>query len=62
MDNIIVAERREQFAEIVSMIQQTRDEVVRLANTSLIDLYWKIGKYISEKTLYPNGEMVLSHN
>lgn len=31
------------------MIQQTRDEVVRLANTSLIDLYWKIGKYISEK-------------
>lgn len=49
MDNIIVAERREQFAEIVSMIQQTRNEVVRLANTSLIDLYWKIGKYISEK-------------
>ena len=49
MDNIIVADRREQFAEIVSMIQQTRDEVVRLANTSLIDLYWKIGKYISEK-------------
>ena len=31
------------------MIQQTRDEVVRLANTSLIDLYWKIGKYISDK-------------
>ena len=49
MDNIIVAERREQFTEIVSMIQQTRDEVVRLANTTLIDLYWKIGKYISDK-------------
>ena len=49
MSKIIIQDKNEQFAEIVSMIQHTRNEVVRLANASLIDLYWKIGKYISNK-------------
>ena len=49
MNNIIVQNRKDQFAEVVSMIQHTRNEVVRLANASLIDLYWRIGKYISDK-------------
>ena len=31
------------------MIQHTRNEVVRLANASLIDLYWRVGRYISDK-------------
>ena len=31
------------------MIRNTRNEVVRLANASLIDLYWRVGKYISDK-------------
>lgn len=37
----IVQDRKDQFAEIVTMIQHTRSEVVRLANASLIDLYWR---------------------
>ena len=45
----IVQDRKAQFAEIVTMIQHTRSEVVRLANASLIDLYWRVGKYISDK-------------
>jgi len=45
----IVQDRKAQFAEIVTMIQHTRSEVVRLANASLIDLYWRVGRYISEK-------------
>ena len=49
MNEIVVQNRNEQFAEVVSMIQHTRNEVVRLANTSLIDLYWRVGKYISVK-------------
>jgi len=49
MNNIIVQNRKDQFAEVVSMIQHTRNEVVRLANASLIDLYWRVGKYISNK-------------
>ena len=47
--NIVAQERKEQFAEVVSMIQRTRSEVVRLANASLIDLYWRVGHYISDK-------------
>ena len=49
MNKLIIHNKNEQFAEVVSMIQHTRNEVVRLANASLIDLYWKIGKYISNK-------------
>ena len=49
MNEIVVQNRNEQFAEVVSMIQHTRNEVVRLANASLIDLYWRVGKYISDK-------------
>ena len=36
--NITVQNRKDQFDEIVTMIQHTRNEVVRLANASLIDL------------------------
>ena len=49
MNEIVVQNRNEQFAEVVSIIQHTRNEVVRLANTSLIDLYWRVGRYISGK-------------
>ena len=49
MNNIIVQDRKDQFAQIVTMIQHTRSEVVRLANASLIDLYWRVGRYISDK-------------
>ena len=45
----IIKDRSGQFAEVVSLIQQTRTYVIRLANTALIDLYWNIGQYISEK-------------
>lgn len=37
------------FADVVEMIRNTRSQVLRMANTALIDLYWKIGKYLSEK-------------
>lgn len=39
------------FAEVVSMIQQTKANVISIANTALIDLYWKVGKYISDKLI-----------
>ncbi len=49
MNDIILNNREQQFAEVISMIRNTRNEVVRLANASLIDLYWRVGKYISDK-------------
>jgi len=45
----VTKDRTGQFAEVVSLIQQARTQVIRLANTALIDLYWRIGQYISEK-------------
>ncbi|MBQ3628650.1 MAG: DUF1016 family protein [Bacteroidales bacterium] len=38
-----------QFEDVVTLIQRTRGEVIRVANTALIDLYWQIGNYISQK-------------
>ncbi len=38
-----------QFADVVNMIRDTRSQVLRMANTALIDLYWKVGQYLSDK-------------
>lgn len=51
MANEIEKIKVEQFAEVVSMIQQTKANVISIANTALIDLYWKVGKYISDKLI-----------
>lgn len=37
------------FAEVIGMIQTTRQNVIRVANTALIDLYWMVGEYLSQK-------------
>jgi len=37
------------FAEVVEMIQAAREQAVAAVNTALIDLYWRIGEYISRK-------------
>jgi predicted nuclease of restriction endonuclease-like (RecB) superfamily len=37
------------FAEIVEMIQAARGQALAAVNTALIDLYWKVGEYISRK-------------
>jgi predicted nuclease of restriction endonuclease-like (RecB) superfamily len=37
------------FAEIAGMIQSARQHTYQVANTLLVDLYWRIGEYISRK-------------
>ncbi len=37
------------FTAVIEMIQAARQRAVRAVNTSLIDLYWQIGEYISRK-------------
>ena len=44
MDNI-----SNSFAPIVSLIQSSRNEALRSVNKALIELYWKIGQYISQR-------------
>ncbi len=55
-DNIIITQessslsnKETMFAEVVGMIQTTRHNIIRIANTALIDLYWKVGEYLSHK-------------
>ncbi|HEY0957297.1 MAG TPA: PDDEXK nuclease domain-containing protein [Roseateles sp.] len=40
---------REDFAELLSQIQQARRRVFAQANIALIDLYWRIGQTLSHK-------------
>jgi predicted nuclease of restriction endonuclease-like (RecB) superfamily len=37
------------FAEVVEMIQAARGRALAAVNTELIDLYWRVGEYISRK-------------
>ncbi len=37
------------FAEVVNLIQSARERAFQAVNTSLIDLYWQVGSYISFK-------------
>jgi predicted nuclease of restriction endonuclease-like (RecB) superfamily len=37
------------FVEVVDLIQQARQGVFQAVNTALIDLYWRVGEYISRK-------------
>ena len=38
-----------QFAEIISLIKQVRNNTLMTVNTELINLYWNVGEYISRK-------------
>lgn len=55
-ENIIITQetaslsnKETMFAEVIDMIQTTRQNVIRVANTALIDLYWQVGEYLSQK-------------
>jgi hypothetical protein len=37
------------FAEVVDLIRRARQRAFQAVNTELIDLYWRIGEYISRK-------------
>lgn len=37
------------FTNIITLIKQSRDNAIKAVNTELINLYWNIGEYISQK-------------
>jgi hypothetical protein len=37
------------FTEVVQFIEAARQRVNRTVNAELIDLYWQIGEYVSQK-------------
>lgn len=40
---------KESFTEVIGLIQQARQHAYQSVNTTLIELYWKVGEYISGK-------------
>ncbi len=42
-------ELQKQFVEIAELIQDARNRALTVVNRQLIELYWEIGKYISQK-------------
>jgi hypothetical protein len=38
------------FTSILSLIKTAKDRILKTVNTEIIDLYWQIGKEVSEKT------------
>jgi len=40
---------QKQFAEIISLIRQSRNKALMAVNTELINLYWNVGEYISRR-------------
>lgn len=45
----LAAVQREGFAEVVAMIQAARGRALADVNSELVDLYWRVGAYISRK-------------
>ena len=37
------------FAEVVQLIQSAKQTAVQSVNAQLVDLYWQVGAYISQK-------------
>ena len=40
---------RNRFIEVIELIKQSRANAIKSVNAELINLYWKIGEYISRK-------------
>ena len=40
---------KQQFDEVVHLIRDTRTQMLSMANTALIDLYWQLGAFLSNK-------------
>ena len=45
----ISAANERAFAEVVALIQVSRERVVVAVNSALIDLYWRVGELVAQK-------------
>lgn len=57
----LTKEKARQFSEVLNIIKSVQNNVLRLANKALINLYWQIGEYIShqiECAAWGNGVVV----
>jgi predicted nuclease of restriction endonuclease-like (RecB) superfamily len=45
----IISNEEQDFSEVAAMIEAAKHKAFQAINTTLIDLYWNVGKYISQK-------------
>jgi len=50
----LVTDNTSAFEEIAAIIERSRENAFRSVNRELIDMYWKIGRYISKKVAADN--------
>ena len=48
------SKKKEQFAEIVQIINNAQENVIKSINVELINSYWNIGAYISQEITSSN--------
>ena len=46
---LVANEYVREFAEVADIIRKTQQHIFRVANTALIDMYWEIGAYLTQK-------------
>src|SRR4051812_37292822 len=44
-----ISGRESEFREVVGLIRGARQRALQAVNTSLVALYWEVGRYISQK-------------
>jgi len=49
MDKKLKPKHQTEFSEIISIIEQGRENAFRAVNNELISMYWKVGEYVSKK-------------
>lgn len=47
--SLVTLPKEQSFAEVMEMIQAARGRALTAVNTTMIDLYWRVGEYISRK-------------
>jgi hypothetical protein len=46
--------KNQDFTKVINLIKTSKQDVYKKINTTLIELYWNIGRYISLKTIKEN--------
>ena len=61
MENKVKPTTTQTFNEILKTIQASKQKAFQQVNSTLMELYWEIGKYISAKTIKENwGKSVVT--
>ena len=50
--------RESEFLEVIALIRNARQRTLQAVNASLVNLYWEVGRYMSQSSKRPYGVWV----